>query len=83
MAQLLGVTFGAYAKWEREGVPLERLSALADVLEVSPEWLLHGDSPRLADLQAQLEDLRGQIQTFLRLVAPPEADQETKTSPSV
>jgi len=81
LAALCGVTSQAVAKWEREGLPLDRLTAVADVLDVSPEWILHGDSPRLADLQTQLEDLRGQVQTLLRHVTPPEADQGTGTSP--
>lgn len=81
MAQKLGLTAQGYAKWEREFPNLERLTDLAEILEVSPEWILHGDSPQLADLQAQLEAVSGQVKTLLRLVTPPESDQETGSSP--
>jgi len=77
MAQLLGVTFNAYAKWEREGVPLDRLSSLAEVLGVSPEWILHGDAPALADLQRQVEDLAEWVRRLAPLAAPPEAERES------
>ena len=80
LAALCGVTSQAVAKWEREGLPLDRLTAVAEVLEVSPEWLLHGDSPRLADLHSQLEALSAQVAMLMRLVARPESDQEKERS---
>lgn len=74
------ITFNAYAKWEREAVPLDRLTVLADVLDVTPEWLLHGDAPHLADLQSQLEGLSAQTRRLEQLVSQLAADRETLTS---
>lgn len=68
----------AYAKWEREAVPLDRLTDLADVLEVSPDWILHGDAPQLADLRAHLEQLEAQVANLARLVSPTASDPETR-----
>ncbi len=76
MARVLGVTFQAYSKWEREGVPLERLTQLAEALDVTPQWLLHGDAPSLADLQAQVEELAGWVRRLQPAAAPAEPDQE-------
>ena len=68
----------AYAKWEREAVPLDRLTDLADVLEVSPDWILHGDAPQLAELRAHLEQLTAQMESLQRLVVPPAPGRETR-----
>lgn len=68
----------AYAKWEREAVPLDRLTDLSDVLEVAPDWLLHGDAPQMAELQAHLEQLASQLANLERLVAPPQPAPETR-----
>lgn len=68
----------AYAKWEREAVPLDRLTDLADVLDVSPDWILHGDAPQLAELQAHVEQLEAQLAILVRLVAPTAPGPETQ-----
>lgn len=69
----------AYAKWEREAVPLDRLTDLADVLQVSPDWILHGDAPQLAELQAHLEGLAAQLENLQRIVVRPESDRGTRS----
>lgn len=79
VAYQLGMTTQAYAKWEREAVNLDRLTDLADVLDLSPAWILHGDAPQLAELQAHLEQLASQMEHLQRLVAPTAPDPETRT----
>ena len=77
MARLLDITAQGYAKWEREGVPLDRISALGEVLGVTPDWILHGDAPTLAALQAQVLELSAWVRRLQPPLAPPESEQES------
>ena len=77
MARLLNITAQGYAKWERERVPLDRITALSEVLGVTPDWILHGDAPTLASLQAQVLELSAWVRRLQPLLAPPESEQES------
>ena len=77
MAQRLGITSQAYAKWERDGIPLDKLTQLAEVLEVSPEWILHGDSPSLAGLQQQVSELADLVRRLMPPQSRPGSDLES------
>lgn len=48
MADLLGVTPAAYAKWEDRGseMPLRLLPKIWKIGQVTPEWLLEGKEPK-------------------------------------
>lgn len=54
--------------WERGNVPWDRISQLAEVLDVTPDWLLHGESQldQVRDAQAAIDEL---LPVLDRLVA--------------
>ena len=69
LANALDVPEGAISQWEQGSVPWDRLSngsvpwdrisQLAEVLDVSPEWIVHGRDPievLLAELRAQMDE---------------------------
>lgn len=77
MARLLDITAQGYAKWERIGVPLDRITVLSEVLGVTPDWILHGDAPTMADLQAQVSELSAWVRRLQPPLAPPESERES------
>ena len=69
LANALDVPEGAISQWEqgslpwdrisKGSVPWDRISELAEVLDVSPEWIVHGRDPidvLLAELRAQMDE---------------------------
>jgi len=59
LANALDVPEGAISQWEQGSLPWDRISELAEVLDVSPEWIVHGRDPievLLAELRAQMDE---------------------------
>lgn len=76
LAELVGVREGSIGGWERGNTPWERISELARVLEVHPEWLYSGRDP----LEAQVEALQEQVARIAALLEaqpPSVSDKET------
>ena len=67
-ASALGVTLRAYQYYEKNRVPWMRLEDLADILEVTRKWLIHGDpveNTDLAELRQEVAELREQVAKLL------------------
>jgi transcriptional regulator with XRE-family HTH domain len=60
MADLLGVSPSAYAKWEDRGseMPLRLLPKIWKIGEVTPEWLLEGKEPQAKPAKKQAVEVR-------------------------
>ncbi len=78
LARRLGVKTRTLTKWEREEtVPrINRLVMLAQFLNVSPAWLLEGETkyapqttqPSIAQIKKRLEEARGTLEGLSNLV---------------
>lgn len=55
MAKKLGITQRMYTFWERRAasIPLEQISALADILDVTPNYLFGKSRSRRVHLKAK------------------------------
>lgn len=65
LAHHMGLGFKSIQNYEQGAVRLTRITQLAEVLGVDPQWLLHGDR----GLLEQLEDVNEQLRELRALVA--------------
>lgn len=83
IADAVGVTLRQYQNWQAgENIPdSEHLAKLAEVLEVTQEWLLRGDTPdpfarSQQDVDARLEQLSEQVSELHDLLLGDGQDEE-------
>jgi transcriptional regulator with XRE-family HTH domain len=79
LAQLVGVKRGSVNRWEGgDGMRVERVQPLADVLNVDPEWIVGGPVPPMPPRPAAVDSVTGgtrrrwqidEIQALLEILA--------------
>jgi transcriptional regulator with XRE-family HTH domain len=70
LAQTLGVSVGAIAKYERNQVPWRRLKTIAEVTGADIRWLVFGQDP-LERIDARLAAIESKLSTGPAVAAPP------------
>lgn len=81
LADALGITYASTIyDWERGETPWDQISRLAEVLDMTPEWILHGPTAleqiRLVrDLVDELLPAVEQLASALRGLEPPEVEE--------